>query len=104
MELTDEDGGVVAHGTPCQWLALAECGCGPSDTNTFGLPASTGPCTSEGGCPLTCKDSGGEQAQNLCHSFPDGIELWEDQNGLSMNMFRKNILGKEYELNIYVKG
>ena len=66
-----DEGGSWSMPLPCQYIVLAECGCGPSDMYTFGLPNPTGPCVPEGGCPLMCEDAGPQYARNLCRTFPE---------------------------------
>jgi hypothetical protein len=101
---SDENGGVQAASFPCQYLALAECGCGPADMYTFGLAAPTGPCLPESGCPILCEEAGPQYARNLCRSFPGSISYWEGQNAFNSTLFYENIMGDEYELEIYITG
>jgi hypothetical protein len=100
---SDDDGGEQAASFPCQYVALAECGCGPADTYTFGLPDPTGPCQPDN-CPILCEDSGPQHARNLCRSFPGNISYWEGQNAFNISFFGENVMGSEYELDIYIKG
>jgi hypothetical protein len=74
---SDDNGGLLAPGAPCQWYALMECGCGPSDMYTFGLPDPTGPCLPDSGCPFLCEEAGPAYARELCHNFPGNISWWE---------------------------
>jgi hypothetical protein len=99
-----ENGGSVALGIPCQFIALAECGCGPSDMYTFGLPDPTGPCLPGGGCPFLCEDAGTAYAQNLCRSFPGNISWWEGQNAFNRSQFNELTSAPKNELDIYIKG
>jgi hypothetical protein len=101
---SDDDGGLLTFFTPCQYIALAECGCGPSDMYTFGLPAPTGPCLPEDGCPILCEDAGPQYARNLCRSFPGNISWWEGRNALNMTWFQEGSMAPEYEFEIYIKG
>jgi hypothetical protein len=98
---SDDDGGLSAPAFPCQYLALAECGCGPSDMYTFGLPDPTGPCLPEGGCPLLCE--GAPPDYNLCRSFPGNISYWEGRNVFASSLFMTDILAPKYKLEIYIK-
>jgi hypothetical protein len=100
---SDEVGGLLAGVFPCQYLALAECGCGPSDMHTFGLPEPNATCQL-GQCPLLCEDVGVQYARNLCRSFPGNISWWEGQNVLDSSLFRENGMSPNYEFEIYIKG
>jgi hypothetical protein len=103
--LSDDDQGVQAALFPCQYLALAECGCGPPDMYTFGLPDPTCPCDpTNGTCPLLCEDAGPTYARNLCRAFPGNISYWEGQNVFNITFFNENVMGDEYEFDIYIKG
>jgi hypothetical protein len=101
---SDDDGGLLSATVPCQYVALAECGCGPSDMYTFGLPDPTGPCLPGDGCPFLCEDAGPQYARNLCRSFPGNISWWEGQNVFNTSWFFEDILAPEYEFEIYIKG
>jgi hypothetical protein len=101
---SDEDGGLVGSTLPCQYIALAECGCGPSNVYTFGLPEPNGACQPDGGCPFLCEDVGIRYAQNLCRSFPGDISWWEGQNVFNSTWFIENTMAPEYEWEIYIKG
>jgi hypothetical protein len=102
---SDDDGGGLQTGVPpCQFIALAECGCGPSGMHTFGLPDPTGPCRAEGDCPYLCEDAGPQYARNLCRSFPGNITWWEGQNASNSSEFYENGMAPDYTLEIYIKG
>jgi hypothetical protein len=101
---SDDNGGSFAYNTPCQFIALAECGCGPSDMYTFGLPDPVGPCLPEGGCPFMCEDAGPAYARNLCRSFPGNISWWEGRNAFNSSLFYQDGMAPEYEFEIYIKG
>jgi hypothetical protein len=101
---SDDGSGLMSSGFPCQYIALAECGCGPSDVYTFGLPEPTGPCLPESGCPFLCEDAGMEHALNICQSFPGGIAWWEGQNSFNISWFIEGGMAPSYELEIYIKG
>jgi hypothetical protein len=101
---SDDNGGLVGVSLPCQYIALAECGCGPSDMYTFGLPDPSGPCLPEGDCPILCEDAGTQYARNLCNSFPGNISWWEGQNAFNESMFYEDSMAPKYRLEIYVKG
>jgi hypothetical protein len=101
---SDDHGGLLVGEFPCQFIALAECGCGPSDMFTFGLPEPTGPCLPEDGCPFLCEDVGVAYARNLCHAFPGNISWWEGQNAFNSSMFYENLMAPDYEFEIYIKG
>jgi hypothetical protein len=84
---------------PCQYLALAECGCGPPDMYTFGLPDPTGPCDPHiGTCPLLCEDAGPQYA------FPATFSYWEGRNGFNSPLFYEGLKTCTYQLDIYIKG
>jgi hypothetical protein len=100
---SDDDGGLMGATLPCQYIALAECGCGPADMYTFGLPAPTGPCLPDGGCPILCEDAGPKYATNLCRAFPRNISWWEGQNAFKSTMFYENSIAPEYRFDIYIK-
>jgi hypothetical protein len=93
---SDDDGGLAAPPFPCQYLALAECGCGPSDMYTFGLPDPTGPCVPEGGCPLLCE--GAPPDYNLCRAFPGNISYWEGGNAFASSLFWTDIFVRAGDL------
>jgi hypothetical protein len=100
--LTDESGGIHAPGELCRSIALVECGCGPPGMNTFGRPAPTETCTSEGRCRFKCEDSGRAQARNLCRAFPGDIAWWEGKNAFNnTTFFEENVFDGKYELDIY---
>jgi hypothetical protein len=101
---SDDHGGLMAYLSPCQFFALAECGCGPSDMNTIGLPEPSGPCRPGGGCPLLCEDAGPPYARNVCRAFPGNISWWEGQNAFNRSLFLEDKLAPEYEFEIYIKG
>lgn len=101
---TDGHGGLGAFTYPCKFIALAECGCGPPDMYTFGLPDPTGPCVPGGGCPFLGEDAGPQHARNLCRSFPGNISWWLGKNAFNSSQFVENIMGPDYELEIYIKG
>lgn len=101
---SDDNGGLLAPGLPCQYIALAECGCGPSDMYTFGLPNPPGPCLPEGDCPYLCEDAGITYARNLCRAFPGNISWWQGQNVFNSSGFLVDTLAPEYEFEIYIKG
>jgi hypothetical protein len=100
---SDDNGGLMAYISPCQFFALAECGCGPSDMNTIGLPEPSGPCRPGGGCPLLCEDAGPQYARNVCRAFPGNISWWEGQNAFNRSLFLEDKLAPEYEFEIYIK-
>jgi hypothetical protein len=102
---SDEAGGLLVAEIPCQFIALAECGCGPADMFTFGLPDPAGPCPPNGTCPFLCEDAGGVvHARNLCRAFPGNISWWEGRNAFNFSMFWENLMAPDYELEIYIKG
>jgi hypothetical protein len=102
---SDDNGGLMTNISPCQFYALAECGCGPSDMDTVGLPEPSGPCRPGGGCPLLCEnDAGPPYARNVCHSFPGNISWWEGRNAFNKSLFTEGELAAEYEFEIYIKG
>jgi hypothetical protein len=101
---SDDRGGLLSVTYPCQFIALAECGCGPPDMNTFGLPAPTGPCLPNGTCPFLCEDAGGTYASNLCRAFPGNVSWWEGRNAFNTSLFDENIMAQDYELEIYIRG
>lgn len=101
---SDDDSGLLVGELPCQFIALVECGCGPSDMYTFGLPAPTGPCLPDGDCPFLCEDVGVVYARNLCRAFPGNISWWEGQNAFNFTMFQENLMAPDYELEIYIRG
>jgi hypothetical protein len=100
---SDVNGGLLSALPSCQYAALAECGCGPSDMFTFGLPAPAGPCLPDGGCPILCEDAGPAYARNLCRSFPGNITWWEGQNAINISFFYEELYATEYELDIYIQ-
>jgi hypothetical protein len=100
---SDDNGGLMGTTVPCQYIALAECGCGPADMYTFGFPAPTGACLPEGGCPFLCEDAGTAYARNLCRSFPGNISWWEGQNAFNTTWFFEDAMAPEYEFKIYIK-
>jgi hypothetical protein len=101
---SDDDGGLLSVTGPCQFIALAECGCGPSDMYTFGWPDPTGPCLPGGDCPFLCEDAGVKYASNVCRNFPGNISWWEGKNAFNGSWIGTNSLAPEYELEIYIKG
>jgi hypothetical protein len=101
---SDDSGGLMVGFYPCQYIALGECGCGPSDMYTFGLPAPTGPCLPNGGCPLLCEDAGTMYARNLCHSFPGNISWWEGKNAFNTSWFIEGQMAPDYVYEIYIRG
>lgn len=93
--LTHDDS-LVAALLPALWIQLGECGCGPADMATFGLPDPTGPCVTEDDCIFLAHDAPGDVAKNLCHSFDkfsneegfQGIDWWEEPiNFLGADIF-----------------
>jgi hypothetical protein len=100
---SDDDGGILASQVPCQFIALVECGCGPSDMYTFGWPAPTGPCLPDGDCPFLCEDAGRTYASNVCRAFQGNISWWEGQNALNTSLFAENLMSPKYELEIFIK-
>jgi hypothetical protein len=96
---SDEEGGLQTGVPPCQYLALAECGCGPSDMYTFGLPEPSSPCLPGSGCPILCEDAGPEYARKLCRSFPG-----EGQNAFNSTFYNEDVMAPNYQLDIYIKG
>jgi hypothetical protein len=101
---SDDSDGLLAFLIPCQYIALRECGCGPSDMFTFGLPDPTGTCLPESGCPFLCEDAGPQYARELCRSFPGNISWWEGNNAFNSSMFPLDQMASEYEFEIYIKG
>lgn len=101
---SDDNGGMLVGYLPCQYIALAECGCGPSEMLTFGLPAPTGPCLPDGDCPFLCEDAGPSHARDLCRNFPNNISWWEGRNVFNSSLFYEGIMAPEYEFDIYIKG
>ena len=71
----------VSIPVPCQLIQYGECGCGPEDMHTLGLPPPIAPCRTTQDCRYLCGDAGEEQAKKLCEVFP-GIEWWEGENPL----------------------
>jgi hypothetical protein len=102
---SDAEGGLQAPGAPCVFYALAECGCGPSDMGTFGLPKPNGTCQ-PGECPFLCEDVGVQYARNLCRAVPGpgDISWWEGQNAFNSSNFCKNCLASDFDFEIYIKG
>jgi hypothetical protein len=101
---SDDDGGLMGATLPCQYIALAECGCCPPEMSTFGLPAPTGRCLPDGGgCPILCEDAGPAYAANLCRAFPGNISWWEGRNAFESTMFYENSIAPEYRFDIYIK-
>jgi hypothetical protein len=102
--VAEEDGGFLSLSLPCQYIALAECGCGPLDVYPWGLPGPNGTCQPESDCPLLCEDVGIKYAQSLCRAFPDNISWWEGKNIFNSSLFLENVSGSDYNLEIYIKG
>jgi hypothetical protein len=101
---SDDDGGLLGVIAPCKFIALLQCGCGPSDMYTFGWPDPTGPCLPGGDCPFLCEDAGVKYASNVCRNFPGNISWWEGKNAFNGSWIGTNSLAPEYELEIYIKG
>jgi hypothetical protein len=101
---TNDEGGLASANFPCQYIALLECGCGPSDIFTFGLPEPSGPCLPDGGCPFLCEDAGITHARNACRAFPGNISWWEGRNGLNRSLFGGEVVAYALTFDIYIKG
>jgi hypothetical protein len=97
------NGGVIGSTLPCQFIALAECGCGPDDIYTFGLPAPTGPCLPDGDCAFLCEDASAIHARNLCRAFPGNISWWEGTNVLQTPFLYETGVPSDFRLEIYIK-
>ena len=76
----------VSQPVPCQLIQYGECGCGPEDMHTFGLPLPDKPCKIKQDCTYLCGDAGEDEAKTLCEAFP-GIEWWETENPLYQDFF-----------------
>lgn len=53
---------------------------------------------------MKCEDAGPQYARNLCGAFPGNISYWEGQNVFNTTFFNENVMGDEYEFDIYIKG
>ena len=84
----ENENSIASASFPCQFLQLAECGCGPLDMNTFGLPAPVKACE-PGDCPILCSDQPAYKDQ-LCDSFPGDLDWFTgakklNQVGVKLN-------------------
>ena len=59
---------------PCQYIRLAECGCGPPDVYDFGLGKPNKTCQTEDDCRFLCEDVP-DKVKDLCYAFD--FERWE---------------------------
>jgi hypothetical protein len=98
---SDDRGGLVAATFPCEFIAQAECRCGPSASNLSASPAPNGPCLPGRGCPFHCSAG---YTHNLCRSFPGNISWWEGQNSFNRSWFLEDRMAREHDFDIYIKG
>jgi hypothetical protein len=102
---SDDNGGLFAATSPCQFTSLAECGCGPSDMYPFGLLNPAGPCLPEGGCPLFVRGCG---YQVCSHSLPLDFPAtfrggWVGTNPFNTSWYYQGQMAAENEFEICIK-
>jgi hypothetical protein len=99
----DDNDGIRTEFLSCQYVALAECGCGPADMNTFQLPPPAEACPDNGTCPFRCEDSGSGETLKLCSSYPGNLTWWEGRNVFKQSLFLEGLAAPNYALSIYIR-
>jgi hypothetical protein len=86
-----DHGSLEAANYPCQHFALAECGCGPPDMYTFGLPNPTGPCDPHIGTCCFVKTPDPSTPATCAGRFPATFSYWEGRNGFNSPLFYEGL-------------